>query len=95
MVSFVVWLKFAAEDRAEMAQMLRLLAESSRKEPGCVSFTPHHLQDDPDTVMVYEQYSDDKALTAHRESAHFKKYAVGGLYQKMRERRVDNLIALV
>jgi quinol monooxygenase YgiN len=95
MVSFVVWLKFATEDRAEVAEMLRQLAEASRREPGCVSYTPHHLQDDPDMVMIYEQYHDDNALAAHRESAHFKKYAVGGLYQKMRERKLDNLIALV
>jgi quinol monooxygenase YgiN len=95
MVSFVVWLKFAAEDRADVAEMLRQLADASRKEPGCVSYAPHQLQDDPDMVMIYEQYSDDQALAAHRNSAHFKKYAVGGLYQRMRERRLDNLIALV
>jgi len=38
---------------------------------------------------------DQKALTAHRETDHFKKHAVGGLYQKMRERSVENLLALV
>ena len=94
MVSFAVWLKFAPEDRIEIAEILRQLATASRLEPGCVSYIPHQLQDDPDTVMIYEQYRDDAALAAHRESAHFKKYAVGGLYQKMRERKVDNLIAL-
>jgi quinol monooxygenase YgiN len=45
--------------------------------------------------LIYEQYVDEKALQAHRESAHFKKYAVGGLYQRMRERAVENLIALI
>lgn len=95
MVSYVVELKFAPEDRAEIAEILRQLAGASRLEPGCVSFIPHQLQDDPDTVLVYEQYRDDVALAAHRESAHFKKYAVGGLYQKMRERKLESLIALV
>ena len=38
---------------------------------------------------------DQKALAAHRESEHFKKHAVAGLYQKMRERSVENLLALV
>jgi len=94
MVSYGVWLKFAPEDRTEIAEILRQLAAASRLEPGCVSFIPHQLQDDPDTVMIYEQYRDDVALAAHRESSHFKKYAVGGLYQKMREREVENLIAL-
>jgi len=95
MVSFVVWFKFAQEDRAEVAEMLRQLAGASRQEPGCVSYIPHVLQDDPDTVLIYEQYRDDAALAAHRESAHFKKYAVGGIFQRMRERKLENLTALV
>lgn len=95
MVSFTVRLKFASEDRADVAESLRQLAAASRQEPGCVSYIPHQVEDDPDTVLIYEQYVDAKALAAHRESDHFKKHAVGGLYQKMRERSVENLIAVV
>jgi quinol monooxygenase YgiN len=95
MVSFLIWFKFAPEDRAEVAEILRQLAEASRREPGCVGFFPHQLQEDPDTVLIYEHYRDNEAMAAHRESAHFKKYAVGGLYQKMLERNLQNLIALV
>lgn len=94
MVSFTVRLKFASEDRADIAETLRMLAEASRKEPGCVSYIPHQLEDDPDTVVIYEQYKDTKALAAHRASEHFSKLAVGGLYQKMRDRAVENLTAL-
>lgn len=95
MVSVLVWFKFAPEDRAEIAEILRHLASASRLEPGCVSFIPHQLQDDPDTVLIYEQYSDAAAQATHRETEHFKKYVVGGLLQKMRERKLDSLIALV
>lgn len=94
MVSFIVRLKFAAEEREEIAETLRNLAEASRQEPGCISYIPHQVEDDPDTVVLYEQYKDDKALAAHRASDHFKKLAVGGLYQRMRERTVENLTAL-
>ncbi|WP_263351174.1 putative quinol monooxygenase [Acidicapsa acidisoli] len=94
MVSFTVRLKFAADERAEIAETLRLLAEASRKEPGCVSYIPHQVEGDPDTVVIYEQYRDAKALAAHRASEHFQKHAVGGLYQRMRERSVENLTAL-
>ncbi len=94
MVSFTVRLKFAAEDRADIAETLRLLAEASRNEPGCVSYIPHQLEDDPDTVIIYEQYKDAQALAAHRASEHFNKLAVGGLYQRMRDRAVENLTAL-
>jgi quinol monooxygenase YgiN len=95
MVSFIVRLTFNKEDRADVAETLRLLADASRKEPGCVSYIPHQVEDDPDTVLIYEQYVDRKALAAHRESEHFKKLAVGGIYQKMRGRSMENLIALV
>jgi quinol monooxygenase YgiN len=95
MVSFVVRLQFAPEDRADVAESLRQLATASRLEPGCVSYIPHQVEGDPDTVVLYEQYLDAKALAAHRESEHFKQFAVGGIYQKMRERSVENLVALV
>jgi quinol monooxygenase YgiN len=94
MVSFTVRMKFASEDRADIVESLRQLAAASRQEPGCVSYIPHHVEDDPDVVVIYEQYKDEKALAAHRETAHFKQHAVGGLFQKMRERSVENLIAL-
>jgi quinol monooxygenase YgiN len=95
MVSFAVRLRFSPEDRADVSETLRLLAAASRQEPGCVSYIPHRVEDDPDTVLIYEQYQDAQALAAHRETAHFKKHAVGGLYQKMKERSVENLVALV
>ena len=81
MVRFVVRLKFASEDRAVVAESLRQLATASRLEPGCVTYVPHQLEDDPDTVLIYEQYVDAKAHAAHRESEHFKNYAVGGIFQ--------------
>jgi quinol monooxygenase YgiN len=94
MVSFTVRMKFAPEDRDEVAEALRQLAAASRNEPGCVSYIPHHVEGDSDTVLLYEQYSDAKAQAAHRETPHFKQYAVGVLYQRMRERSVENLVAL-
>jgi len=94
MVSFTVRMRFAAEDRADIADALRHLAEASRREPGCVTYIPHQVEDDPDTVVIYEQYVDSKAQSAHRETPHFKQFAVGVLYQKMRERNVENLIAM-
>ena len=75
MVSYIVELKFTPEDRAEIAEILRQLAGASRLEPGCVSFIPHQLQDDPDTVLIYEQYKDDAALESHRTTQHFLQYA--------------------
>ncbi|HEY6487810.1 MAG: putative quinol monooxygenase [Terracidiphilus sp.] len=94
MISFTVRMKFAPEDRDDIAEFLRQLTEASRREPGCVSYIPHRIEGDPDAVLIYEQYQDSAAADAHRQSDHFKKYAVGGLYQKMLDRSREDLVAL-
>ena len=94
MISFTVRMSFNSDDREEIGEALRGLAEASRKEPGCVVYVPHTVMGDPDTVVIYEQYTDDAAAEAHRRSEHFKKYAVGVLYQKMRERAREDLAAV-
>lgn len=59
-----------------------------------MSYIPHRMQEDPDTVLIYEQYADQKAEEAHRQTPHFRKYAVGGLFQRMLDRNREDLIAL-
>ena len=94
MISFTVRIRFNHEDRSEIAEVLRELTQASRQEPGCVSYIPHWVEGEPCTVLIYEQYADKKAEEAHRQSEHFKKFAVGGLYQKMLERTREDLTAL-
>ena len=94
MISFTVRMRFKPDDREEIQRALRELTAASRKETGCVSYIPHVLEDDPDTVLIYEQYADQEARDAHGASEHFRKYAVGCLYQRMLERHVENLKAL-
>ena len=95
MISFTVRMRFHTEDRKEIADLLQALARLSRQEEGCVSYIPHFVESEPDTVVIYEQYLDRGASEFHRSTPHFKKFAVGGLYQLMREREVENLTALV
>jgi quinol monooxygenase YgiN len=94
MISFTVRMTFRSDDRAEIARILRELATLSRQEPGCVSYIPHFVESDPDTIVIYEQYRDEAALEHHRGTPHFAKFAIGGLYQKMLERSLENLTAL-
>lgn len=95
MITFTVRMTFSPDDRADIAETLRVLALASRQEPGCVSYIPHYVEGNPDTVLIYEQYRDAAAAEAHRQSPHFKQHAVGGLYQKMRDRTREDLVALV
>lgn len=94
MISFTVRMKFRSDDRQRVAEVLASLAEASRQEPGCVTYVPHTVDGEPDTVVIYEQYKDQQSLDAHRGSAHFRDFAVGGLYQLMIDRQVENLSAL-
>ncbi|MBS1801091.1 MAG: antibiotic biosynthesis monooxygenase [Acidobacteria bacterium] len=94
MVSFTVRMRFDPADRGEIAEILSRLTEGSRAEPGCVSYVCHFVDGEPATVFIYEQYADKAAVDHHRETPHFKQYAVGGLYQKMLDRQLENLIAV-
>jgi len=94
MVTFTVRMRFAGEDREQLVEILKHFAVASREEPGCVTYVPHFIEDDPDTVLIYEQYRDKAALEAHRASPHFKKYAIAGLYQLMKERSSEDLTAI-
>ena len=93
-ICFLVRMRFAPEDRHDITEFLRQLAQESRKEPGCLTYLPHWSEATSDTVLIYEQYQDRAAHDAHRASPHFQKYAVGGLYQRMRERAVEDLQAV-
>jgi quinol monooxygenase YgiN len=94
MISFIVRMRFAQEDRKEVLEAVQQLALASRLEAGCISYIPHELAGDSTLVMIYEQYRDEAALEAHRASPHFHKYAIGGLFQWMKERSVEDLNAL-
>jgi quinol monooxygenase YgiN len=94
MLSFTVRMTFDQADRDAIAEILCHLTEPSRKEPGCVSYIPHFVEGEAATVVIYEQYKDEAALEFHRGTPHFHQYAIGGLYQKMKERQMENLTAV-
>ncbi len=77
-----------------MREVLEALAAASRQEPGCVLYVPHFIEGESATVLIYEQYRDEAAAAAHRLTGHFKQFAVGGLYQMMLDRQVENLSAV-
>jgi quinol monooxygenase YgiN len=49
----------------------------------------HQSTENPRKFLFYEEYKDKAALQAHRESAHFKKYVIGGLDTIMEQRSRD------
>jgi quinol monooxygenase YgiN len=85
---------FDPADREDIAQILCHLTQPSREEPGCVNYIPHFVEGEACTVVIYEQYLDESALDYHRSTPHFHQYAIGGLYQKMKDRQLENLTAV-
>jgi quinol monooxygenase YgiN len=43
-------------------------------EPGCLEYTPHRSQEDPELFLFYEKYRDAAAFEAHRTSSHMADY---------------------
>ncbi len=77
-VLVVNWLANEGRERDVISTFTKL-AEGSRREPGCRMYIVHQHRDNPRHFLVYEQYDDDAALQAHRDSAHFQQYAVKDL----------------
>jgi quinol monooxygenase YgiN len=94
MLSFTVRLRFDPDHLTVVREQLQSLTLASRLEPGCVTYVAHFVEADSSTVLIYEQYADQAALDHHRTTAHFHQYAIGGFYQLMKERHIENLSAI-
>ncbi len=94
MVSFTVRMRFRPEDLDHVRAALVSLTEASRNEPGCLLYIAHFVEADPANVLIYEQYRDEAALTAHRATPHFAKYATQELYPRTLSREVEALTAI-
>jgi len=94
MVSFTVRMEIPESERETAKEYLRKLAAESRKEPGCVTYIPHLVEEGPATVLIYEQYVDEAALEHHRSTPHFQEYAANGLYKLITSRSLERLHAL-
>ena len=74
---YVVTVTFTLHDGAAEAFMplMKAQAENSvRLEEGCHYFDVVHQDDDPNTVFLYEVYSDRAAFDLHLNSNHFNNF---------------------
>ena len=69
-----------------VADILARHVPATRAEPGCITFTAYRDPDDPDHFALYEQYVDEDALQAHRESAHFAANVTGQIVPLLEDR---------
>jgi quinol monooxygenase YgiN len=73
----------------EVASVLALHRPATVAEPGCRAFVVNRSQDDGDRFVLYEQYEDEAAFEAHRDSPHFKRYIEGQVVPLLAERSWD------
>ncbi|RZK96528.1 MAG: antibiotic biosynthesis monooxygenase [Hymenobacter sp.] len=85
----------AAEWRAQPGQeetvrqlMVQAAAAVRQHEPGNLLYMAHQDPADPAHFFFYEQYADQKALDAHRDSAHYQELVLGKIVPLLAERRV-------
>ena len=78
----------------EVVSSLRVLQEESRREPGFLAYVVQRSRENPRRFLIYEQYKDEAALDAHRNSEHFKQYAANGFYRFVEQRQAELFDAL-
>jgi autoinducer 2-degrading protein len=70
----------------------RLLVQAAaavrEHEPGNLLYVAHQDAADPAHFLVYEQYADQAALEAHRDSAHYQEVVVGKIVPLLAQRQV-------
>jgi quinol monooxygenase YgiN len=78
-MAYVVAVTWRAREGEEdrVRQILAEVVAHSRTEPGCRMFVGHRSLEDPRTFFLYEQYDDEAAFLAHRETEHFQQHVLG------------------
>lgn len=88
----VSWIAKQGQE-TEVQDILRILGEASRQEPGVITYTTHVNPDNPCEFFIYEKYHDASGLEAHQQTAHFKEYvlekAIPMLESRVRTTLVD------
>jgi quinol monooxygenase YgiN len=84
--------KTGAEEKCR--ELIHILQENTRREPGCVQYVGHQSKENPRRFFFYEVYKDEAALQAHRDAPYFKQYVSGDL-SAILESRTRELFTMV
>lgn len=74
---------------AVVAAMREMAAFVHQFEPGCLLYQVCRSNDDPDTFLIYEQYANEAALEAHRETLHFQSIVMEQIVPLLERRERD------
>ena len=87
MIVLIVEMKVKPGTEEECKRLMRLMADNTRKEAGCVTYVAHQATDDSTRFAFYEQDTSEAALHLHWNSSYFKEYVSQGLDKIVVERQ--------
>jgi quinol monooxygenase YgiN len=95
-MTFVVAATWIAEpgEEAVVADTIRTMTPLSRAEEGCHYYQAQVSGDDPRRFLLYEQYDDEAAYEAHKQSPHFQEHVVGFALDRLEDRSVTTWTTL-
>lgn len=64
---------FITEEKQQLfLSIIKQLAQESRKEKGCISYTLHQNTENPFHYCIIEEWEDENAIQYHNHTNHFK-----------------------
>ena len=67
----------------------------NRDEPSCSTYRAARSTEDPDVFVLYEEYEDEAALLAHRETPHFRELIEGTIVPLLESRERELLVPIL
>ena len=78
----------------QVLETLRTMAERVRaEEPGCALYQVCQSREQPNELLLYEQYRDEEAMRVHRATPHFAELVEGKVAPQL-DRRTRELYEL-
>ncbi|MFE9814668.1 putative quinol monooxygenase [Streptomyces sp. NPDC005773] len=68
--------------------LLDTMAAASRQEPGNLAYRVHQGTEDPQAIVLYEEYATEADFTAHCASPHFQEIVLGRVVPLLESRDV-------
>lgn len=72
-----------------------MAAAVKRDEPVCLTYHAARSAEDSDVFVLYEEYEDEAALLAHRETPHFKALIEGTIVPLLESREREILVPVL
>ena len=72
MVILCIHYTFDDAEADEVARLFREVQAESRMEPGVINFDIARSKEKPNVFVLWEEYVDEAAMTAHQTTKHFQ-----------------------